>query len=96
MAVYCLQKTKHYQYNLALQSRHSAERGFCIPKGGIAVKIICTKEEFALLVRNCWHDYADEECKSCWFCAICSQMNAVSETEIMSCIDDICVIEDGE
>ena len=60
------------------------------------MKIICTKDEFAFLVRNCWHDYADEECNNCWFCAICSQMNAVSETEIMSCIDDICVIEDGE
>lgn len=60
------------------------------------MKIICTKSEFAMLIRNCQYDRCFDECKNCWFQQICSEMNEMTETEIMSSIEDICTIEDGE
>lgn len=60
------------------------------------MKIICTKSEFAMLIRNCHYDKCFDDCKNCWFQQICSEMNAMTETEIMSSIEDICTIEDGE
>ena len=60
------------------------------------MKIICTKSEFAMLIRNCQYDKCFEECKNCWFQQICSEMNTIKEPEIMSSIEDICTIEDGE
>ena len=55
------------------------------------MKIICTKSEFAMLIRNCQYDKCFEDCKKCWFQHICSEMNAMTETEIMSSIEDICL-----
>ena len=60
------------------------------------MKIICNKSEFAMLIRNCQYGKCFEECKNCWFQQICSEMNEMTETEIMSSIEDICTIEDGE
>lgn len=60
------------------------------------MKIICTKSEFAMLVRNCVYDHDATDCRHCWFQHICSEMNAMTEKEIMSSIEDICTIEDGE
>ena len=60
------------------------------------MKIICTKSEFAMLIRNCQYDKCFEDCENCWFQHICSEMNAMTETEIMSSIEDICTIEDGD
>ena len=60
------------------------------------MKIICTKSEFAMMIRNSQYDKRFEECKNCWFQQICSEMNAMTEIEIMSSIEEICTIEDGE
>lgn len=60
------------------------------------MKIICNKSEFAMLIRNCQYDKSFEDCKNCWFQKMCSKMNAMMEMEIMSGIEDICTIEDGE
>ena len=60
------------------------------------MKIICNKSEFAMLIRNCHYDTCFEDCNNCWFQQICSEMNAMTETEIMSSIEDICTIEDGD
>lgn len=60
------------------------------------MKIICNKSEFAMLIRNCQYDKCFEDCKNCWFQHICSEMNAMTEPEIMSRIEDICTIEDGD
>ena len=60
------------------------------------MKIICNKSEFAMLIRNCQYDKCFEECKNCWFQQICSEMNTIKEPEIMSSIEDICTIEDGD
>ena len=60
------------------------------------MKIICNKSEFAILIRNCNDDKCVEDCKNCWYKQICSEMNAMTEHEIMSSIEDICTIEDGD
>ena len=60
------------------------------------MKIICNKYEFAMLIRNCNYDKCFDDCKNCWFQQICSEMNATTGTEIMSRIEDICAIEDGD
>ena len=60
------------------------------------MKIICTKSEFAMLIRNCQYDKCFEDSKNCWFQHICSEMNAMTGPEIMSSIEDICTIEDGD
>lgn len=59
------------------------------------MKIICTKSEFAMLVRSCAYALQMEDCKNCWFSGICSENNAISDGEIMSCIEDVCEIESG-
>ena len=60
------------------------------------MKIICTKSEFAMLVRNCAYDHSATDCRYCWFQHSCSEMNTMTEPEIMSSIEDICTIEDGD
>lgn len=60
------------------------------------MKIVCDKAEFAMLIRNCWYDLQNEDCQHCWFAKLCSQMNAISDKEIMQSIEDLCVIEGGE
>lgn len=60
------------------------------------MKIICTKSEFAMLSRNCQYDKYFDDCKNCWFQQICYEMNEMTETKIMSSIEDICIIEDGD
>ena len=68
---------------------------FCLQRR-LSMKIICTKSEFAMLIRNCQYDKCFDDCKNCWFRQICSEMNEMTETEIMSSIEDICIIEDGD
>ena len=50
------------------------------------MKIQCTKQEFALLIRECQLCDAQNECKGCLFNAICTR------TDEMNCIEDICEI----
>ena len=68
---------------------------FCLQRR-LLMKIICTKSEFAILIRNCQYEKCFEDCKNCWFLQICSEMKAMAETEIMISIEDICTIEDGD
>ena len=61
------------------------------------MKIICTKSEFAMLVRNCAYEHQINDCQNCWFSDVCSETNKIDyQFEIMSSIEDICTIEDGE
>lgn len=61
------------------------------------MKIICNKSEFAMLVRNCAYEHQTNDCQNCWFSNICSETNAIDyQFEIMSSIEDICTIEDGD
>ena len=68
---------------------------FCLQRR-LYMKIICNKPEFAMLIRNCQYDKCFEDCKNCWFQQICSEMNAIKEPEIMSSIEDVCTVEDGD
>lgn len=60
------------------------------------MKIICDKSEFATLIRNCQYEKCFEDCKNCWFQQICSEMDIIKEPKIMSSVEDICTIEDGD
>ena len=50
------------------------------------MKILCSKEEFALLVRECQLCEAQHKCEGCLFSGICTK------TDEMNCIEDICRI----
>ena len=75
---------------------HPADGDFVLLKRIFYMKIICNKADFAMLIRNCQYDKCFEDCKNCWFQQICSEMNAVTEPEIMSSIENICTIEDDD
>lgn len=61
------------------------------------MKIICNKSEFAMLVRNCAYEHQTNDCQNCLFSDVCSETNAIDyQFEIMSRIEDICTIEDGD
>ena len=50
------------------------------------MKILCDKEEFALLVRECQLCESQNGCVGCLFEGICTK------TDEMNCIEDICEI----
>ncbi len=55
------------------------------------MKILCTKDEFALLVRNCMGKHST--CSGCPFACICSQgSDDILDSDIMEKIEDICEI----
>ena len=61
------------------------------------MKIICNKSEFAMLVRSCAYEHQSNDCQNCLFSDVCSETNAIDyQFEIMSRIEDICTIEDGD
>lgn len=61
------------------------------------MKIICNKSEFAMLVRKCAYEHQTNDCQNCLFFNVCSETNAIDyQFEIMSSIEDICTIEDGD
>lgn len=58
------------------------------------MRIVCTKDEFAKLVRECSISSREEQCCGCVFAPVCSQAQDITDDyEIMSCIEDICEIE---
>lgn len=59
------------------------------------MKIICTKEEFAGLVRACEQIGASSytSCSGCVFNTVCAQDGDPSDGDIMYRIEDICEIQ---
>ncbi len=58
------------------------------------MNIVCNKNEFAMLVRNCQRN--EGECEGCLFTSVCSGAGCVEDGDIMSYIEDICeVVVDG-
>ena len=56
------------------------------------MKILCDKEEFALLVRECQRCDALNGCRGCLFAGLCSAVENEEEMYAMDCIEDICEI----
>lgn len=55
------------------------------------MKILCTKDEFALLVRSCMGEHST--CSGCPFAFVCSQGgDEIFDDDIMEKIEDICEI----
>ena len=58
------------------------------------MKILCSKEEFAALVRQCYRSAMDCRCDGCPFSPVCTcGIEQCYENQIMSRIEDICEIE---
>lgn len=58
------------------------------------MKILCNKEEFAALVRQCFIGARYEACVGCPFSGVCTAGGEpVYDDQIMSRIEDICEIE---
>lgn len=58
------------------------------------MKIICSKEEFAALVRECYRCAREEACTGCPFSPVCTACgNFDYDDQIMTRIEDICEIE---
>ena len=55
------------------------------------MKIVCDKEELALLVRECQRCEMIDACRGCFFSCLCSAVT--DELPIMNGIEDICEIE---
>ena len=59
------------------------------------MKIQCDKDEFALLVRECFKNSMNvtngKVCDGCLFCGLCDT-SLKEPFGIMSCIEDICAI----
>ena len=60
------------------------------------MKILCDKDEFAMLVRGCVYGKRDGQCCGCVFACVCSQESEPTETDVMCTIDDICEIVSEE
>ena len=60
------------------------------------MKLVCSKEEFAMLVRECQMCEAVDSCRGCFFTGLCSAVENEAEMYAMSCIEDICVIDTVE
>lgn len=59
------------------------------------MKIICTKEEFAALVKSCMGGQIYDNCRGCIMGALCSQ-GEINDDIPMSEIEDVCeVVSDG-
>ena len=56
------------------------------------MKIICDKDEFALLVRECQLCEAQNKCGDCLFGGLCSVAGNEEEMYMMDGIEDICEI----
>lgn len=61
------------------------------------MKIYCDKNEFAKLVRSCAfitgrYNGTDNACSKCVFSAVCSREDKMTDGDVMSVIEDICVI----
>ena len=56
------------------------------------MKILCDKDEFALLVRECQLCETADACRGCFFTGLCSAVGNEDEMYIMSGIEDICEI----
>ena len=60
------------------------------------MKIICSKDEFAALVRQCYRGSRDYSCDGCLFSSICTAgREQMYEDQVMSRIEDICEVEVG-
>ena len=60
------------------------------------MKIICTKAEFAELVRSCMFSSYQEECSGCVFSFFCAQGGQMTEGDLMQRIEDVCEIGDED
>lgn len=61
------------------------------------MKIICNKKEFAELVRGCYENSTNNEsCECCLFLEACSRGYTTGTGDIITGIEDICVIVDEE
>lgn len=56
------------------------------------MKILCDKDEFALLVRECQMCETIDTCRGCLFAGLCSTVGNEEELYAMSCIEDLCEI----
>lgn len=56
------------------------------------MKIVCDKDDFALLVRECQLCETQDACRGCLFSGLCSAVTKDGLT-IMDGIEDICEIE---
>ena len=61
------------------------------------MKIVCSKNEFARLVRSCEQAAKGFRCSSCVFAGLCTQGGDPTDDEIMCGIEDICeiVVDNG-
>lgn len=55
------------------------------------MKVVCSKNEFALLVRECQCNIADDYCHTCLFAGVCNTSKENPDA-IMNYIEDICEI----
>ncbi len=61
------------------------------------MKIVCSKEEFAALVRECYRSATVESCKGCLFSSVCTAgYDILNDDHVMTRIEDICEIEVGD
>ena len=56
------------------------------------MKIICNKEEYALLVRECQCNIIEASCGGCLFAGMCNTYKEMPDA-VMEYIEDICEIE---
>ena len=56
------------------------------------MKILCDKDEFALLVRECQMCESQDACRGCFFTGLCSAVENEEGMYAMSGIEDICEI----
>lgn len=56
------------------------------------MKIICSKDEFALLVRFCMATECESDCSGCIFETVCMKGEEMCEGAWMSRIENICEI----
>ena len=59
------------------------------------MKIICNKDEFAMLVRFCERYEYENACRGCLFECVCTKGEELCEGAWMSRIEDVCEIGDG-
>lgn len=57
------------------------------------MKIICNKDEYALMVRFCERMEAENACRGCLFECVCMKGDELCEGAWLSQIEDVCEIE---
>ena len=60
------------------------------------MKIICNKDEFSMLVRNCLIGSRDDQCCGCVFAPVCAHDGDPCDGDTMCRIEDICELDIGE